>query len=72
MKIENEDELDNYIICHKCFTLNREIPIKMGVKPTVLNAKIYSIVMTLNSLTMLWHGASQDSFFLYWPMPSLF
>ena len=30
MKIENEDELDNYIICHKCFTLNQEIPIKDG------------------------------------------
>lgn len=32
MKIENEDELDNYIICHKCFTLNQEIPIKDGSK----------------------------------------
>jgi len=32
MKIENEDELDNYIICHKCFTLNRELPIKDGSK----------------------------------------
>ena len=32
MKIENEDELDNYIICHKCFTLNKEVPIKDGSK----------------------------------------
>jgi len=32
MKIENEDELDNYTICHKCFTLNKEIPIKDGSK----------------------------------------
>jgi paraquat-inducible protein A len=30
MKIENEDELDNFIICRKCFTLNEEIPIKDG------------------------------------------
>jgi len=32
MKIENEDALDDYIICHQCFTLNKEIPIKDGTK----------------------------------------
>jgi paraquat-inducible protein A len=32
MKIKNEDELDDFIICHKCFTLNREMPIKDGSK----------------------------------------
>jgi len=32
MKIENEDALDNFVICHKCFTLNEEIPIKDGSK----------------------------------------
>ena len=32
MKIENEDDLDNFVICHKCFTLNEEIPIKEGSK----------------------------------------
>ncbi len=32
MKIENEDALDNFIICHKCYTLNEEIPIKDGSK----------------------------------------
>ena len=32
MKIENEDDLDNFVICHKCFTLNKEIPIKDGSK----------------------------------------
>jgi len=32
MKIENEDDLDNFVICHKCFTLNEEIPIKDGSK----------------------------------------
>jgi len=32
MKIENEDALDNFIICHKCFTLNEEIIIKVGSK----------------------------------------
>ena len=30
MKLENEDALDNYIICHKCYTLNEEQPIKNG------------------------------------------
>jgi len=32
MKLENEDELDNYIICHQCFTLQEEIPIEDGSK----------------------------------------
>ncbi len=32
MKIENEDALDNLIICHKCFTLHEEVPIKDGSK----------------------------------------
>jgi len=32
MKLENEDELDNYIICHRCFTLQEEHPIKDGNK----------------------------------------
>jgi len=32
MKIENEDELDNFVICHKCFTLNEEIPVADGSK----------------------------------------
>jgi paraquat-inducible protein A len=32
MKIENEDELDNYIICQQCFTLQEEIPISDGSK----------------------------------------
>ena len=32
MKIENEDALDNYIICHQCFTLQEEIAIKDGTK----------------------------------------
>ena len=32
MEIENEDDLDNFVICRKCFTLNEEIPIKDGSK----------------------------------------
>ncbi|MEA1954070.1 MAG: paraquat-inducible protein A [Campylobacterota bacterium] len=32
MKIKNEDELDNLIICHKCFTLHEEIALKDGSK----------------------------------------
>ncbi len=30
MKLENEDALDNYIICHRCFTLQKEQPLKDG------------------------------------------
>ena len=32
MKIENEDELDNLVICHQCFTLHKEVPITDGSK----------------------------------------
>ncbi len=32
MKLENEDALDNLIICHQCFTLHKELPIKDGSK----------------------------------------
>ena len=32
MKIKNEDELDNFIICHQCFTLHEEVPLKDGSK----------------------------------------
>ena len=32
MKIENEDTLDNFIICQQCYTLHEEVPIKDGSK----------------------------------------
>jgi len=32
MKLENENALDNLIICHKCFTLHEEVPIADGSK----------------------------------------
>jgi paraquat-inducible protein A len=32
MKLENEDALDNLILCHECYTLHEEIPIKDGTK----------------------------------------
>jgi len=32
MKLENEDALDHYIICHQCFTLQEEIDIADGTK----------------------------------------
>ncbi|WP_373030160.1 paraquat-inducible protein A [Sulfurovum sp.] len=32
MKIENEDALDNLIICKQCFTLHEEVPIEDGTK----------------------------------------
>ena len=32
MKLENEDALDNLIICHQCYTLHEEVPIKDGSK----------------------------------------
>ena len=32
MKLENEDALDNLIICPQCYTLHEEVPIKDGTK----------------------------------------
>ncbi len=32
MKLENEAALDNLIICHQCYTLHQEVPIKDGSK----------------------------------------
>lgn len=32
MKLENEDALDNFIICQQCYTLHEEIPIHDGTK----------------------------------------
>ena len=32
MKLENEDALDNFIICPQCYTLHEEVPIKDGTK----------------------------------------
>jgi paraquat-inducible protein A len=32
MKLENEDALDNFIICKQCFTLHEEVPIHDGTK----------------------------------------
>jgi len=32
LKIKNEDELDKIVICHKCFTIHQETPIKDGTK----------------------------------------
>lgn len=32
MKLENEDALDKFIICKKCYTLHEEVPIKDGTK----------------------------------------
>lgn len=43
MKIENEDTLDRFIICKKCYTLHQEIPLRNGTKGccTVCNSVIY-------------------------------
>ena len=32
MKLENEDELDNFILCEQCHTLHETVPIKDGTK----------------------------------------
>jgi len=32
MKLRNEEELDKLVICHKCYTIHQEAPIKDGTK----------------------------------------
>ena len=43
MKLENEDALDNYVICQQCFTLHEELPIHDGSKAlcSVCNSILY-------------------------------
>ena len=39
MKIENEEALDAFVICHKCHTLHREVPIEDGAKACCTHCK---------------------------------
>jgi len=39
MKIENEEALDAFVICHKCHTLHREVPIEDGAKACCTRCK---------------------------------
>ena len=56
MKIENEDALDNYIICHKCFTLQEELPIEDGSKAccTVCGGLLYRYDSKLIDHALAW------------------
>ncbi len=55
MKIElnSEDELDDYIICHKCHTLNKEVPIADGSKALCSNC---GMVLYHRDSRLLDHG----------------
>lgn len=39
MKVENEESLDNLIICHECYTLHEEIIIEDGTQALCINCK---------------------------------
>ena len=39
MKIENESSLDDFIICHHCYTLHRAVPIKDGSRASCVGCK---------------------------------
>jgi len=39
MKIENESSLDDFIICHHCYTLHQAVPIKDGSKASCSKCK---------------------------------
>ena len=55
MKLENEDALDNLIICHECYTLHEEVAIKDGTK--ALCTKCGSILYRYDS-RLVEHGLS--------------
>jgi len=55
MKLENEEALDNLIICHECYTLHEEVPIKDGTK--AICTKCGSILYRYNS-KLVEHGLS--------------
>ena len=43
MKLENEDALDNLILCEQCFTLHEELPLEDGTRAccSVCGAVLY-------------------------------
>ena len=51
--LKNEDDLDNYIICHKCHTLNMEVPIADGSKALCSNC---GMVLYRRDSRLLDHG----------------
>jgi len=55
MKLENEEALDNLIICHECYTLHEEVPIKDGTK--AICTKCGSILYRYDS-KLVEHGLS--------------
>jgi len=56
MKLKNEDELDNYIICRQCHTLHEEVPIKDGTKAlcTVCDNILYRYESKLVDYGLAW------------------
>jgi len=56
MKLKNEDELDNLIICHQCHTLHEEVPIKDGTKAlcTVCGSILYRYDSKLVDYGLAW------------------
>ena len=53
LRLKNEDELDRYIICHKCHTLNEEMPIADGSKALCSNC---GMVLYKRDSRLLDHG----------------
>lgn len=48
IEIENENDLDNYILCHYCFTLHYKVPLRKGMEAHC------------NSCNSLLYGKSRD------------
>jgi paraquat-inducible protein A len=70
MKLENEDALDNLIICEKCFTLHEEVPIHDGNQARCTKCK--SILYRYDT-QLLEHGlALSFTGFIFFVITNLF
>ena len=70
MKLENEDALDNLIICQKCFTLHEDVPIKDGTKACC--SKCGSILYRYDS-KLIEHGlALSITGFIFFVLANIF
>lgn len=70
MKLENEDELDNFILCKHCHTLHEEVPIKDGTKACCSKC---GAILYRNDSKLIDHGlALSMTGFIFFILANLF
>lgn len=70
MKLEDEDDLDNLIICHQCYTLHEKVPIKDGTK--ALCSECGGILYKYNSKLIEYGLALSITGFIFFVLANVF